>query len=148
MLLILYQSLRFCYCHLYVSVVFSRYHQRAFGNSLTSSSQIFDVREVITRSVPLRQSQFLGEKKSPPREVIGTITNIRRNLMNFCNTNPLQLNKSTSSVNFESQFLSHLQVTLIYSSQYKPISHMIITNILLDLTVNSYFKNINLVVLN
>ncbi|KAL5571051.1 hypothetical protein UlMin_020648 [Ulmus minor] len=88
----------------------SRYHQRAFGNSLTSSSHIFDVREVITRSVPLRHSQFLEEKKSPPREVIGTITNIRRNLMTFCNTNPLQLNKSNSSINFESQFLSHLQV--------------------------------------
>lgn len=37
----------------------------------TSSSHLFDVRDAITGNGPIRRSQFLEEKKWPPRDIIG-----------------------------------------------------------------------------
>ncbi|KAJ7948447.1 Myb family transcription factor [Quillaja saponaria] len=54
------------------------------GNKLTSS-HLFDVRDAITRNIPIRPSQFREEKKWPPRELINGIqgNEYRKNSLNI-----------------------------------------------------------------
>lgn len=49
------------------------------GSSIIRSSQIFSAREAMTRvNGPIRPSQFLEEKRWPPREMIGNHMNVIR----------------------------------------------------------------------
>lgn len=123
------------------------------------SNDIIDIRDAITRTVPFRPSQFLEEKKWPPREMInGTHRNVIRrtsqsqpsfsladsNINSYvaqtkANGNPLfQLNSIKSTSPSPLLFVSNS-----YEPKFDPFSHDLeVTNPLFFYVLQHYLNTI------